>query len=95
MSKGLNINSALVAIATAIILAVLTWVGVTVLSSHDQLTKIEASSLVTSNAIADLKTQIGTLITRAEFEAKMSEIKQEQARIKDDLLRVTDGRNKR
>lgn len=86
--NGVNVNSFIMTVGTAIIMATLGWVGLKVVDSNDRLTALGASMPFLQQTVAELKVQITTLVTRPELESKISEIKVEQTKIQLELLKL-------
>lgn len=70
----LNLNSLL----SALVLAVVGWVGMKTASNADSLIKIETSQPYLTQTVSELKSQLATLVTRAEFDSRLAEAKQER-----------------
>jgi uncharacterized protein YoxC len=70
------------------ILAVCGWVLVTVLSSNQHITQIETSLPYIQSSVSKLETQMSTLATHAELDSKMLEVKLEQVKFQNELLKA-------
>lgn len=71
---SLNLNSLL----SAVVLAVVGWVGMKTASNADTLIKIETSQPYLTQTVSELKSQLASLVTRAEFDSRLAEAKQER-----------------
>lgn len=88
-SKGFNLNSIIVSIGTAIILAVLLWIGKTSSDNNDKLNRIETSMPFMREAISDLRNQMANLVSKAELENKLNEIRMERLRFENEVLKAS------
>lgn len=69
-SSGLNANSALIGSCSAIILAVLGWVGMKTASGAEAMARVDATLPFVRENITELKAQLVNMITRSEYEAR-------------------------
>ncbi len=80
-SSGFNVNSIVTAIATAMILGVVGWFGSKSVDNNDKLTRMEISLPYLVQSISDLKVQINGLVTRAELDVKVNELKTDNGQL--------------
>lgn len=69
---ALNANSAILGVSSAIILGVLSWVGIKTADNANSMARIEATLPYVNQALTDLKSQLATFITRSEFDARVN-----------------------
>lgn len=65
----LNLNSVL----TVIVIGALGWMGTKLSNGNDALTKMEVQLPFMTQNVADLKAQVGQLVTRAELESRFAD----------------------
>lgn len=91
-AKGINLNSAIIALCTAVILGVFgwgaNWLGSKVVDGNDKLTRIETSLPFIQTAVNRLENQINNLVTKPELEATKQEIKNENLKFQNELLKA-------
>ncbi len=76
------------AVATAIILGALSWVGVKSSDNNDKLTRMEVALPFLQGALVKLELSLSNLVTRPELEGRIAEIKASQATIQVDILKL-------
>jgi len=82
------LTNILIAAGTTLILATLGFLGTKTMDSNDRLTKFSVSVPALADDIAELKTDLSSLVTRPELEARVSEIKIEQQKITLDIFQL-------
>jgi len=94
---GSGKNSILIGICTALMLAVLgwggNWLGNKVVEGNDKLTKIETALPFIQQTVNRLENQINNLVTKPELEATKQEIKNDNLKFQNEILRSHNRRN--
>lgn len=85
---GFNMNSLVIAVATAVILGVVGWFGTKSVDNNDKLTRLEVSLPYLVQSIADLKIQVAGLVTRGELDSRFNELKVENMKQSEDIRRL-------
>ncbi len=76
------------AVATAIILGALGWVGNKSSDNNDKLTRMEVTLPFLQTTIVKLELALSNLVTRPELDGRLAEIKASQAAIQLDILKL-------
>lgn len=80
--EKLNANSVLL----AIVIAAIGWIGTKTSGNNDVLTEIKSQLPFVEQAVNDLKSQIGTLVSRAELDSRISELTAKNAALEKRIL---------
>ncbi len=76
------------AVATAIILGALSWVGMKSSDNNDKLTRMEVTLPFLQGTIVKLELSLATLVTRPELDGRIAEVKATMATIQVDILKL-------
>lgn len=86
-SRGFNVNSIIIAIATFVICYALKWLGGVVLDSQQEVAKMNITFISVTEKINDIKDQMKTFATKQDLEAAQKTLEAKQLQFQLDTLK--------